>query len=244
MQGVSERRIKAVAGALGPKSLDLTQYRRRSTREGRKLTVRSEDAAGALAYSAREDALGAALLRFKYADQRNQRAFTSALTLLLRRHGWDPIRPSVVMHACAVAALFEWAHDQCPKCRTSKKRNARDGMRCTTCSNSGRKAFRLKQRFALVNDYVISAGVKPLKLTTFQRGWEKVYLAFLRDLRDVDRTIAGAIDLGLYRRDNRATISEPRETVAEPADDEPESAKQAPGLAPEQPTGELPPQES
>jgi hypothetical protein len=240
LESVSERRIKAVAGALGPKSHDLTQYRRRSIREGRHLRVKSEDASGALAFSAREDALGAALLRFKYAEQRNKGAFTNALELLLRRHGWDAKHPSITLHACAVVTLFEWSHDQCPECRGPRKTKTR-GMHCTNCSNSGRKAFRFKQRFALVNDYVMSAGMKPLKLTTFQRSWEKVYLGFLRDLRDVDRTIAQAIDLGFYRMDNRATVPDPRETVAEPEEDEAESAEQAPVLAPEQPTGKLPP---
>jgi hypothetical protein len=149
--------IKAVAGALQPSSVDLTKLAPARIRgEGsqeRARTVSSDDAAGALGFSALNwhqlDAAGAvvneglgnpltaALLRLKYAEQRSYPAFVAARELLLKRHREDGNRrrPSDVMRAVAMGALMEWVHDPCPECRGSKE-GAPKAAYCLSCGQS------------------------------------------------------------------------------------------------------------
>lgn len=133
-----ESKIVAIAGAVQAKSFDLTQYRQRSLAE-RRLKVRGEDAAGALAFAAMDqyegldglptgandpdatrlpgDPLTPLLLRLKYADQWAKDSFQRAQLILLHRYGGLSGAPSETLFAVAYAALAEWVHDPCPKCR-------------------------------------------------------------------------------------------------------------------------------
>lgn len=137
-----ERLIKGAAGALQPKSHDLTQYRRQSARE-RRVRVRSEDAAGALAFAATDrvlkdeqtygDPLASLLLRLKYAEQFSKTLFTQAHLILLDRYGGLATKKSLMMSAIAFMALFEWCHDECPRGCRGRRAGARDPLPCPVC---------------------------------------------------------------------------------------------------------------
>jgi hypothetical protein len=202
--------IKATAAALQPKALDLTQFRQRSARDST-VKVKTDDAAGALAFAAldREDGPGDALrpilLRLKYADQRTKPIFIRALMLLLGRHGYDAQKPSDTLYALATVALFEWLNDACVKCRaTSNSRpKARRGigMRCLACQNSGRFRMNLKQRWKMVSEVIgdmqvqAGQGRRGLPLEAFRDRWTPAYLRLLNDLQACDRSMVASVDL-------------------------------------------------
>lgn len=152
---MSERRIKAVAGALGPKNVDLTQFRRQAAGAGRALRLKGEDAAGALAFAAldrtdpetgevaRGDPLPGLLLRLKYANQFSKGPFGDALLILLRRHGGMRRRRSATLTAIASVALFEWVHDRCQKCRGARPGSSKPRP-CPECGT-------LKETVAVMN---------------------------------------------------------------------------------------------
>lgn len=135
--------LKATAGALQPKSLDLTKFRQRSIEE-RTRTMSGEQAAGAMGFAAMDwiedpedttthagDPLAPALIRLKYAQQRNQGLFNYAHLLLIHRHvGKEMV--SDAMFAVALGALFEWIEDACPKCR-EKRQGAAKPLYCLDC---------------------------------------------------------------------------------------------------------------
>lgn len=136
-----EAKIVGLSGGLQPKGMDLTQFVRRGIRE-RRLKVHGDDAAGALAFAALDmdedgekrpgDPLGPLLLRLKYASQPSKEAFQRAHLILLRRHGWLARRPSETMFAVAYAAIVEWVHDACPKCRGAKAKTLQP-QPCLAC---------------------------------------------------------------------------------------------------------------
>jgi hypothetical protein len=231
--------VRATAGALQAKAIDLTKYRQRTASIGRPVYATSEVAAGALAFSGQDllidgervkgNELAPILLRLKYAWQRNKGSFGRAHLLFLRRHKWDPKHPSLVFYALAMVAIFEWVHDHCPDCRFKKK--AGKGMQCSKCGNSGRKPFPFAQRLAFTNDFVASAGGLHLTKENFRAHWLARYQELLDDLKEVDHYIAAGIDLKFKPNQNRSTIPEPRDSVADQAEGEPERAKDAPGLA-------------
>lgn len=217
--------VKAVASAIQPDSLDLTQFRQRSardtaTRAQRELQrLRREDAAAALAYSALQseevvtDPLASPLLRMKYAGDWNRELFRDAHRKLLERFTgargaalWSKV--SETLYACATAALFEWLHDHCPKCRFHGK--SRKGSRCPSCRNSGRISLTTARRWELVSDYIGDAQVKRgdrrrgLDPKIFKSRWSRRYLEMLEILRTTDRLMGAAIDLRLRASDNRA----------------------------------------
>lgn len=133
--------IKGYAGALGPDTLDLTAFRQRSVRD-RTVKVKREDAAGALGFGASdwddgEDSgngrtLSAMLLRLKYAEQRSHGLFTRAHRLIVDRGESDDKKRSELLYAIGLAAVFEWAHDHCVKCRGARPRADRMEP-CTAC---------------------------------------------------------------------------------------------------------------
>jgi hypothetical protein len=146
--------LRATVSALQPESLDLTQFAKaRAASRERELRVRSDVAAGALAYAAMDqnldadgkplsandpagvrhpgDPLPLLLLRLKYAEQQSRALFDRAHLLLVHRHGGLDRRESETLHAVAWVALFEWVHDACPSCRG--KRNAVKVSLCTGC---------------------------------------------------------------------------------------------------------------
>lgn len=132
--------LKATAGALNPKGLDLTKYRQRGARE-RAISVRADEAAGALAFAQLdryEDAAGRAvawddpsgvrmpgdsfpalLLRLKYADQLSRGLLRSAHVALVHHYGGLSVARSETLAAVGLVALSEWLFDRCPKCRPS-----------------------------------------------------------------------------------------------------------------------------
>lgn len=112
-----ESKIRAAAGALQAKGFDLGQYQKSE----RRLKVRSDVAAGALGFAgARGDPLPGLLLRLKYAGERTEEAFTRAQALLVHRYGGLAPRSSQIVAAVALAALLEWCHDACQKCRSRR----------------------------------------------------------------------------------------------------------------------------
>lgn len=150
--------IKAVAAALQPKSIDLTKHARARRRDGESLneftrTVSGEDAAGALGFAANDwenkdvnsplfgdsgpgNPLAPVLLRLKYADDRSSSTFVRAQRLLFARYETDPRkRASATLYAVVRAALFEWVHDQCQKCR-GRKPGAPKASPCLACGQS------------------------------------------------------------------------------------------------------------
>lgn len=163
----------AIAGAVQAKSFDLTQYRQRSLAE-RRVKVRAEDAAGALAFASMDqykgldgkptgvgaagaerlqgDRLAPLLLRLKYAAQPSKEAFQRAHLILLRRHGWLARRPSETMFAVAYAAILEWVHDACPECRV-RSAGAQEPQPCEACQprEVGRGPVRMWGRHAEVD---------------------------------------------------------------------------------------------
>jgi hypothetical protein len=223
-----ENVLKATAGALQASSIDLTKLRRQSTRDPRRLKVRGDDAAGALAFAAldrtekgellRGDRLGPILLRLKYAEQHSRDLFQTAHIVLVHRHGGIfRRRPSLTTFALGYVAIFEWVHDPCPKCRgrASGKPVPKDGkgMRCTSCNNSGRVAFTVKRRWALVNDFIVSAQKREdaaptgIDFNVFRAHWISRYHRYLEVLRGADRRIAGTLDLGMTASERSANDS-------------------------------------
>lgn len=157
--------LKAVAAALQPDSLDLTQFAKaRAPSLEREFRVRADEAAGALAYAALDqyldaagnavasndaagvlhpgDALAPLLLRLKYADQASRDLFARAHRLLMSRCGER--QASDTLDAVGMVALFEWVNDSCPTCRG--KRHGVKVSLCTGCRPSAetlrRSAFR------------------------------------------------------------------------------------------------------
>lgn len=137
-----EARLKATAAALNPRGLDLTQFRQRSSRE-ESLKVREDSAAGALAFAALDrfedakgravaadnpagarhpgDPLAALLVRLKYGRHFSRPVFVEAVQRLIERHGGARESPTpAIRDAVAAAALFEWIHDACPRCRGAR----------------------------------------------------------------------------------------------------------------------------
>lgn len=132
--------LRAVAGGLQPPAIDLTQFRRQGTRDERRIKVRGDTVAGALAFAALDqfegqdgkpapanddaaqrlpgDPLAPLLTRLKYAGQFTKDPFEQAQLLLLRRYdSLGPTKQPKILFAVAGTALFEWVHDRCPKCR-------------------------------------------------------------------------------------------------------------------------------
>jgi hypothetical protein len=129
-----EAKIRATSAALQPKSLDLAALRQRSLRESQ-MRVRQDDAAGALGFAeARGDPLPGVLLRLKYAHQRTEEGYKRAQALLLHRHGGLARKPSLIMGAVAMAALLEWVHDECQRCR-NRRQGVIQPRPCGDCKN-------------------------------------------------------------------------------------------------------------
>lgn len=152
-------RIKATSGALNPRGLDFTKFRQRGSREGRRLNVRSDDAAGALAFVALDryedtkgdpvaandpagmrrpgDPLAALLVRLKYAEHFSNAIFVDATKELVARYSGFARHDVTerMRDAVAAAALFEWIHDACPRCRRVKP--ARTVVRCPAGCDRG-----------------------------------------------------------------------------------------------------------
>lgn len=149
-----EAKLKAIASALQPESLDLTQYARaRAPSRERELRVRADEAAGALAYAALPqyqdangkplaandaaaievpgDPLAVLLLRLKYAESQDRDVFDRARALLMHRHGGLFRRGRETLNAVAQVALFEWVNDACPTCR-GKRHGVKVGP-CGVC---------------------------------------------------------------------------------------------------------------
>ena len=287
MSNRRDKVVKAIAGALQPKNLDLTQFARARSADPsaleRQFKVRSEDAAGALAYATKErvikgklepgDRLPGLLLQLKYAKKMSRETFNQAHLILLERHGGLGRHLSLMVWAIGAAAIFEWINDACPKCRgrsrgaqqvqpcldcgqtrVAKTINGQDlprpvvvgqpspgcpkckGMgriftmreehqrvRCGACNNSGRLAYRRKQRYTLVNDYLFHARGRGIVMQGFFDHWLPCYWNFLDVLQRVDRDIALGIDLGFNPDDNRPTGPEryAADTSVAPATAEP-----------------------
>lgn len=118
----SESKVRAVSAALQAKGFDLGQYQRDTER---RLKIRSDVAAGALAFAAsRGDPLPGLLLRLKYAGERSEEAFARAQGLLVHRHGGTHRSTSGTLRAVAFAAVLEWCHDACKKCRARREKTA------------------------------------------------------------------------------------------------------------------------
>jgi len=126
-----ESKIQAIASGLQPDALDLTQFapaKRGNTAGYRQnIKVSSQDAAGALAFSALEvvvdgekqsgDPLPSLLLRLKYAEHRNRDNMRQALEIIVHRYGGLATKHADTMRAVCFVALAEWVGDQCPACR-------------------------------------------------------------------------------------------------------------------------------
>lgn len=236
-----EARIKAVAGGLQPKGLDLTQFQRHHGRRPTKL--RAADADGVLGFAGADvaqkdargntietfygDALATALLRLKYADQRSRESFTRAVEILVHRHGGLARKRSEMVRFCAIAAVFEWVHDACPKCRGRREAQARKmkkpnvaerGIRCIACRGTGRihtdgrPGAKRKDRWLYVNDLVVTLQKERgqprtgIGLQVFLSHWMQRYEDFLEILRRTDRTIAAGLDLGFQPSKMRPTV--------------------------------------
>jgi hypothetical protein len=230
-----EARVKVVAGALQPKGLDLTQFQRHHGR--RPVKLRAADADGVLGFAMADvtekdakgndgetfygDALAVALLRLKYADQRSRDGFSRAVTLLVHRYGGLARKRSEMVRFCAIAAVFEWVHDACPKCRGRRRSTARhpkgaqpqrdSGMRCVSCRNTGRSSWKRKERWYYVNELVVShqrerqQKITGIGLQVFLNHWMPGYEKFMDVLHRTDRTIAAGLDLGFHPSKIRPT---------------------------------------
>jgi hypothetical protein len=139
-----EARLKATIGALQPSGFDLTELApaRSVSRAAPVQRVSMDMAAGALAYASLDrfedaDGKGVAsddpdairrpgdpftpmLLRLKYGRHIRPALFADARRALLHRHAGLDIRGGAVLDSVASAALFEWLHDQCSKCRGAR----------------------------------------------------------------------------------------------------------------------------
>lgn len=139
-----EARLKGTISGLQPRGFDLTDLApaRSVSRAAPIPRVSMDMAAGALAYSSLdryEDAAGNAvasddpagfrrpgdpfgplLLRLKYGRHVRPALFNQARTILLHRHAGLDTRSSATLDAVASAALFEWLHDECSKCRGAR----------------------------------------------------------------------------------------------------------------------------
>lgn len=129
--------------------MDLTKFRQKSITD-RSRTLSSEQAAGAMGFAANDwenkdeksamfgdsgsgNPLAPILLRLKYADDRSSMAFVRAQILLFNRTVTDPRkRASQTLYAVTRAALFEWVHDACSKCRV-RKAGAPKAQPCLAC---------------------------------------------------------------------------------------------------------------
>lgn len=211
---MSEWKIKAVAGALQPKALDLTKYARArsASRERVAPQLRGDDAAGALAFAAADDPLPGLLLRLKYAEQRSPDIFKQAQLILLGRYGGTAQRDtSAMMAACAAGALFEWTHDGNPLPQKGPRRG-----RAGQFAARKRSAARLTKwdRWMLVRRYLGYAG-DILRFKDFTGHWVARYSKFVDVLHGIERGMASAIDLTLQPASNRAQATPQQKDAGE-----------------------------
>ena len=178
-----DARVKATVSGLQPASLDLTKFARsRSARFSSTVAARKvpmDSAAGALAYAALDryeddqgkptgaddptamrrpgDPLASLLLRLKYSGQRSPDLFKQARLLLVHRHCGLEGKPTDRHHAVAAAALFEWMHDDCARCRGARRIKTRP---CPAHCDRGRVSYGgLRQGLVADRTLVIDAAM-------------------------------------------------------------------------------------
>jgi hypothetical protein len=140
------------------------------------------------------------------------------------------------------------------------------GIRCLSCHGKGRVIFKHRRRYRLVNELMIAAerarGAKPqgMKLSSFTY-WSAHYEHFLGVLRAMDRQMGAGLAFGAranVRRDERLGVkgvdadgrfadNAAIELAIEEKQDAPAAERpvgQPAGQEPEQPTGNVPPEET
>lgn len=231
--------MKAAAGALQPSNLDLTQYARArvASREREARKMRGEDAAGALGFSAlgwrdgpeddaehhEGDPLTPLLIRLKYAGQANRQSFTRALELLLFRHAPEGKPISRSAYSIALAALFEWIYNECPKCRGPEARRRRGGAICLSCRGRGVRPWKTGDRWMYVSDFLRTeakrrGGRGGMSLQVFTKNWLPLYRGFLSVLARLEKNFGTAIDTQVSNAENAHIESGPVEVDGWPTE--------------------------
>ena len=143
----------------------------------------------------------------------------------------------------------------CPKCkgmgRIFQPPKAPRGLRCVSCHNTGRKNLLPRRRGQLVSEYLVDAqrarGEVPRGISTksFHGHWAKVYHAFLDVLRSADRRLVEYVDLREKSAHHRGSVVAATEEEEQDQRDDAPAVEESPTAETlQQPTGNLPPNDS